>query len=98
MKTEAISTGAQPTPMSAIAVITIQGWVAKAKRNAPPPPPMASRTAAVRLGPYLSRHTPTTNCIAENDANHAPEASERSVLVAPSSEPRTGVRTARKER
>jgi hypothetical protein len=51
MKTDAISTGEQPMPISVMAAITIQGWLATAKSSAPPPPPSASSTAAVRRGP-----------------------------------------------
>lgn len=51
MNTEAMSTGEQPMPISAMAAITIGGVVAMANSRAPPPPPNASSAEAVRFGP-----------------------------------------------
>lgn len=98
MKTEAISTGAQPMPISAIAAVTIHGVVATAKTKAPPPPQTARSSAAVRFGPNRSSDTPTANCISAKATNHAPDAKESSALLAPSSSISAGVSTARKER
>ena len=44
MKRIAIRTGAQPMPISTIAAVIIQGSDAAEKTNAPPAPPMASKT------------------------------------------------------
>ena len=93
-----ISTGEQPSPISAIAAITIHGALASEKRKAPAPPKMESMIDAVRLGPKRSSQMPTANCASAKVANHAPDATDRSTLVMPSSVVSAGVSTAMKER
>ena len=77
MKSIAISTGAQPMPISTIAAVIIQGSNAAAKTNAPPAPPRASSKDAVRFGPNRSSDTPMANWARANAMKNAPEASDR---------------------
>jgi hypothetical protein len=51
MNIAAIRIGAQPTPISTMASVIIQGWVAMANSNAPPPPHMPRSRPVVRFGP-----------------------------------------------
>ncbi len=90
--------GAQPIPISAIAMWIAPGPCARAKISAPPPPPKASRTDEVCRGPTRSSAIPTGICATAKVRNQMPEDRARSDAVTAISAFRTGARTARNAR